>query len=81
MEIQAALGQVISRIRQAQGLSQLKLSEKAALHLNTIQAIESGKHNTKITTIFQIAHALKLSPSKILAQIEKKPIDIPTDRF
>lgn len=81
MEVQSALGIVIGRVRREKGLSQLLLSEKAALHLNTIQSIESGKYNIKVTTVFQIANGLGVSVSSLMEAVEEQPIDLPSDQY
>lgn len=72
MEVPQAFGQVICKARQSKGFSQLLLSEKADLHLNTVQAIESGKHNPKITTVFKLAAALDQKAGELMNQVEAK---------
>jgi transcriptional regulator with XRE-family HTH domain len=81
MDIQMALAQVIREERQKQSLSQLILSEKAALHLNTIQALESGKYILKISTLFQICRALDVSAATIIDRVEDLDPSIPTDPY
>ena len=76
-----ALAQVIREERQKQSLSQLILSEKAALHLNTIQALESGKYILKISTLFQICRALDVSAATIIDRVEDLDPSIPTDPY
>ena len=81
MEIQAALAKVIKEERQKQSLSQLVLSEKAAVHLNTIQALESGKYILKVSTLFQICRALDVSVASIIDRVEDLDPVIPTDPY
>jgi transcriptional regulator with XRE-family HTH domain len=81
MKIQNALGQVLSKERQRIGLSQMELSERAALHLNTIQGLESGRFNLKLTTVFQIAKALQMPVSTIMESVEAMDLEIPTDKY
>lgn len=72
MDISKAFGQSICKVRQSQGVSQLALSEKADLHLNTVQAIESGRHNLKLTTAFQLADALGVKMSSLVDEVDVK---------
>jgi len=81
MKIQHAVGQVLSKERQKLGLSQLELSERASLHLNTVQGLESGRFNLKLTTVFQMAKALDMPVSEIMESVEAMDLEIPTDDF
>ncbi len=81
MRIQEALGKILSEERQKKGLSQLLLSEKAALHLNTIQGVETGRYNVKLSTVYQICHALGISIADVMAALEKAHPDLPEDRY
>jgi len=72
MDIPKAFGQAVCKQRQSQDMSQLVLSEKADLHLNTVQAIESGRHNPKLTTVFQLSDALGVTPSALIEGIQLK---------
>ena len=51
-------GRNMSRIRNAQGLTQEKLAEDADLNNRTIQKIEAGQTNILITTAARIRKAL-----------------------
>jgi len=81
MLIQEALGKILSEERQKQGLSQLLLSEKAALHLNTIQGIEAGRYNAKVSTVYQICHALDIPIADVMAALENAQPDLPEDNY
>jgi len=81
MKIQNAVGQVLSRERRKIGLSQLELSERASLHLNTIQGLESGRFNLKLTTVFQVANALDIHVWEIMKSVEAMDLEIPRDSF
>jgi transcriptional regulator with XRE-family HTH domain len=81
MKIQTAVGNVVSEQRRRLGLSQLELSERAALHLNTVQGIESGRFNLKLSTVFQVAKALQVPVSELMEQVETMEIEIPTDKY
>jgi transcriptional regulator with XRE-family HTH domain len=81
MDIQSAFAKIIREERRKQNLSQLVLSEKAALHLNTVQALESGKYAAKITTLFQLCRALDVSAASIIDRVEDLSPEIPTDAY
>lgn len=50
-------------------LSQEKLAELADLHPTYISNIEQGKRNLSLQTVSQIADALNMSASELLAEI------------
>lgn len=50
--------------RQAQGLSQEKLSEKAGLGLKYINQIENQNHNLSLLTLEKVITALNMTPEE-----------------
>lgn len=50
--------------RQAQGLSQEKLSEKAGLGLKYINYIENREHNVRLSTLEKVIQALEMTPEE-----------------
>ena len=67
----AAFGQVLRKHRLAAGLSQEQLSLAADVQRNFISLIETGQNQPTITTIFKLAQALDVKPSKLIAETEK----------
>ena len=61
-----ALGDAIRNRRQATGLSQDELGHLCGLHRTYIGSVERGERNVTIASIFNIAHALQLSPHQLL---------------
>jgi transcriptional regulator with XRE-family HTH domain len=72
LTIEEAFGQVIRELRKANHFSQEKLADMSSLDRSFISLLESGKKQPSLITIFQLAKALGISPSKILANVEEK---------
>jgi len=69
---QAAFGQVLRKHRLAAGLSQEQLGLESGIQRNFISLIETGQNQPTITTIFKLAGALGLKPSKLVQEAEKQ---------
>ena len=67
----AALGQALRSIRLAAGLSQEQLGLESGVQRNFISLIETGQNQPTISTIFKLATALDIKPSKMVAAAEK----------
>lgn len=61
----ALVSKNVKRIRLKNDISQETLAELSSLHRNSICLIESGQANVTLTTIENIAKALKISPSEL----------------
>jgi transcriptional regulator with XRE-family HTH domain len=66
------LGAEIQERRGARKLSQLKLAEAAGVNINTIQRLENGKTDSQIVTLFDVAMALKMPLSELIAGAERR---------
>lgn len=66
-----AFGLVLRKYRLAAGLSQEQLGLESGVQRNFISLIETGQNQPTITTIFKLAGALKLKPSKLISEAEK----------
>ena len=67
----AAFGMVLRKHRLAARLSQEQLGLESGVQRNFISLIETGQNQPTITTIFKLAQALNLKPSKLVAEAEK----------
>jgi len=67
----AAFGQALRQHRLAAGLSQEQLGLKSGVQRNFISLIETGQNQPTITTVFKLAAALNVKPSKLVAEAEK----------
>ena len=64
--LQQKFGNVIRRRRDASGLSQEALADRATIHRTYIGGIERGERNPTLTMIHRLARALRVSPTKLL---------------
>lgn len=60
----------IKRQREAMGLSQEALAERANLHRTYVSSVERGERNISIDNIDRIAKALEAKPSDLLGQAD-----------
>ena len=67
----AALGHALRAFRLAAGLSQEQLGLESGVQRNFISLIETGQNQPTITTIFKLAQALNIKPSRLVAEAEK----------
>lgn len=61
-----SVGESIRRLRQVRGLSQAELAERAGVDRKTVNRIEQGHHSMRVTTLFDIAGVLDVSPQELL---------------
>lgn len=66
MEIRRIVGKNIEKLRKDLGLSQEGLAFACGRHRTYISGVERGVRNPTITVIAEIAHALKVPPSRLL---------------
>lgn len=64
-----SLGKEIAKLRKLKRLTIEEFAEACGLHSKYIQTIEKGKRNISISVFLKIAHALKISPPKLLKRI------------
>ncbi|MFM0174116.1 helix-turn-helix transcriptional regulator [Paraburkholderia sediminicola] len=67
------LGLALRQLRQAKGLSQEELAERAGLHRNFVGLVERGATKIAIDSLFCLADALGVSASDLLRQAETRP--------
>lgn len=65
------LGIAIRRRREARGLSQEELAERADLHRTYVSMVERAVRNISIDALSGIADALDIAPSRLIAQAER----------
>jgi DNA-binding XRE family transcriptional regulator len=65
-EIARVIGPRIAVRREAIGLSQEDLADRAGLHRTAISPLELGKRGTRVETLFRIAGVLGVRPFELL---------------
>ncbi|WP_393959901.1 helix-turn-helix domain-containing protein [Priestia megaterium] len=70
MDIEQAFGIVIKKYRLESSISQEKLAFEAGLDRTYISLLERGKRKPTINTLFSISRVYKVSPHRIVSDIE-----------
>lgn len=70
-ELLKRIGLRIKQLRTDEGWSQAEFGDKIDVEKSNVSRLESGRFNTKIYTLHNVAKAFKLSLSKLLEEIEK----------
>ena len=65
-----AFGQAVRTAREKKGLTQAKLADKAGLHVTYLSGVENGQRNPTLSLIAQLARALGLKLSELIALAE-----------
>ena len=66
-----ALGLIISTERVRKGMTQEQLSGLAEISRSHLAALESGQKSPKVDTLWRIAEALSVKPSRMFTMLEK----------
>ncbi len=65
-EVLRRLGENVRAARRERGLTQEDLAELLDISVAYVSLIERGGRNPPVTTVFAIAHALRVSPSDLM---------------
>ncbi|OGN82695.1 MAG: hypothetical protein A2082_04685 [Chloroflexi bacterium GWC2_70_10] len=65
------VGRAIRQLRESTGLSQEELAAEAGLHRTYISLVERGRRNITVDALSQIAEALGVYTSRLIADAEK----------
>lgn len=65
-----AFGLVLRRLRKEAGFTQEGFSFESNVQRNFISLIELGQNQPTVTTIFKLASALRIAPSRLFEQVE-----------
>lgn len=66
------LGREIRLAREAAGLTQEELADRAGVHRTYVSLLERDKKSPTIAMLFRLCAALGLRPSTLLARVESK---------
>lgn len=67
-----AFGRAVRKARVKRKLSQEAFAERCGLHRNAVGLLERGERTPNLDTIVQIAEALDLRPSRLVALFERE---------
>ncbi len=70
--LETTFGQVVRELRLKAGLSQEALSYACNRHRTYVSLIERGRNSPTIATVWEIAKALDVKPSQIIARVERR---------
>ena len=65
-------GEVLRQLRTERQLSQEALALAAGCHVNHISFLERGLRSPNLVVVFDLATALGLAPSELVARVEKR---------
>ena len=71
-DIARIFGEVLQELRRERGLSQEEFGFECELHRTYISLLERGKRIPSLTTIIQLAMALRVPPSEIVRRVESR---------
>ena len=66
-----AFGTIIKAKRNALGISQEELADRAGLHRTYIGGVEQGRRNLSLLNILKIAGALEVKPEELFAAMHE----------
>jgi transcriptional regulator with XRE-family HTH domain len=72
IKLSIVCGVVVRRRRQALGLSQEELADRADLHRTYISLIERGLRSLSVETVFKLAKGLGITGSQLFEDIERE---------
>lgn len=75
MDIRAAVGLNVLRIRRERNLSQEELSFRSGLTRAYLSGLEAGRRNPTIVSLSKLADALETDVESIVRSIKKNEID------
>ena len=74
---EGVFGQVLQEIRRRRKLSQEQLGFESGYHRTYISLLERGRKSPSLNTIFQLALALRISPSELLRLVQARVGKVP----
>lgn len=66
-KLNLAFGENLRKIRDSKKISLLQLSYNCSIDESKISKIEHGRFNIKLSTLFELAKGLDISPEKLLS--------------
>jgi DNA-binding XRE family transcriptional regulator len=72
-----ALGRVIARLREAAGISQEELAERAGVHRTYISQLERGIKSPTLNILVKVSGSLGVRASELIRLMEKEADELP----
>ncbi|HEY3324354.1 MAG TPA: helix-turn-helix transcriptional regulator [Planctomycetota bacterium] len=69
IELKRVFGEAVRALRLKRGFSQEALAHEAGLHRTYVGAIERGERNVSLVNISRLAHALGVTPSRLMRDL------------
>jgi transcriptional regulator with XRE-family HTH domain len=66
------LGDELRKAREKAGLTQEQLAFKAGVHRTYVSLLERDRKSPTLHTLFRLCAAMTISPSKLIAKVEKE---------
>ena len=66
------IGSVMRDAREAAGLTQVELAERAQIHRTYLSQLEHDHKSPTLDVFVRICEAMKVAPSKLMEKIERK---------
>ena len=68
VDIRPLLGARVRALRDALGLTQEQLAERADMHWTFVSGVERGRRDPRLNTIARLARALGVTPDELLRE-------------
>lgn len=69
-----AIGRRVREVRRELRLTQRQVAQLAGLHVPTVVRIERGAHEPTLTTVWTLATAMGVEPSRILSALDSREV-------
>jgi transcriptional regulator with XRE-family HTH domain len=69
-KVKDCFGRSLKRLREDRGLSQEELGNESGYHRTYISQLERGQKGPSIQAVFQLARALRVTPSELIQTVE-----------
>ena len=66
------LGEVLTRVREREGLKQSEVAERLGLPASYLSKIENGTRRLDVIELIQIAEAMDVEAAELIRQVEKR---------
>jgi transcriptional regulator with XRE-family HTH domain len=70
LQIELIFGKIVKSVRIKKGITQEQLALESTLGRSYISELENGKYQPTLTSLFDIAKALKMKPSDLVKLVE-----------